>query len=156
MADREELSWDQFGAATRRLAADIMADGFSPDLILAVARGGLFVAGALGYALEVKKVHMMNVEYYTGVDARLDEPVLLPPLPDVADLGGARMLIADDVADTGATLRFVRDFCSEHVAEVRCAVVYQKPESEIDCEYIWRRTDRWIDFPWTGPRALQS
>ncbi|MGZ5395685.1 MAG: hypothetical protein ACXWEI_09540, partial [Mycobacterium sp.] len=49
--------------------------------------------------------------YYTGVDERLDAPVLLPPLPDVADLGGARMLIADDVADTGATLRFVRDFC---------------------------------------------
>jgi hypothetical protein len=93
---------------------------------------------------------MMNVEYYTGVDERLNAPVLLPPLPDVADLGGARMLIADDVADTGATLCFVRDFCAQHVAEVRCAVVYQKPESEVDCEYVWRRTDLWIEFPWTN------
>lgn len=156
MTDREELSWDQFGAAAQQLASAVVDDGFAPDLILAVARGGLFVAGALGYALEVKKVHMMNVEYYTGVDQRLDAPVLLPPLPDVAELGGARMLIADDVADTGATLRFVRDFCAEHVSEVRCAVVYQKPQSEIDCEYVWRRTDLWIEFPWTGLQPAQS
>lgn len=149
MADREELSWDQFGAATRQLAAAVAADGFGPDVILAVARGGLFLAGALGYALGVKNVHMMNVEYYTGVDERLNAPVLLPPMPDIVDLGGARMLIADDVADTGATLCFVRDFCAQHAAEVRCAVVYQKPQSEVDCEYVWRHTDLWIDFPWS-------
>ena len=50
----------------------IVADGFAPDLILAIARGGLFVAGALGYALDVKNVHLMNVEFYTGEDERLD------------------------------------------------------------------------------------
>ena len=92
MADREELSWDEFGAATRQLAASVRTDGFAPDLILAIARGGLFIAGALGYALDVKNVHMMNVEYYTGVDQRLDAPVMLPPLPNVADLGGALTL----------------------------------------------------------------
>jgi hypoxanthine phosphoribosyltransferase len=153
MADREELSWELFGTAARQLAADVVADGFAPDLILAIARGGLFVAGALGYALDVKNLHMMNVEYYTGVDERLDMPVMLPPVPSAVDLSGARMLIADDVADTGATLRFVRDFCTEHVAEVRCAVVYQKPQSAVDCEYVWRRTERWIDFPWSNPAS---
>jgi hypoxanthine phosphoribosyltransferase len=150
VAEHEVLSWELFGTAARQLAADVVADGFAPDLILAIARGGLFVAGALGYALDVKNVHMMNVEYYTGVDERLDMPVMLPPMPSVVDLGGARVLIADDVADTGATLYFVRDFCAEHVAEVRCAVVYQKPLSTVDCEYVWRRTDRWIDFPWSS------
>jgi uncharacterized protein len=150
MADREMLSWELFGLAARQLAQDVATDGFEPDVILAIARGGLFLAGALGYGLEVKNIHLTNVEYYTGVDQRLDAPVMLPPLPDVADLGGARMLIADDVADTGATLRFVRDYCAEHVAEVRCAVVYQKPQSDIDCDYVWRRTDRWVDFPWSS------
>ena len=46
--DREELSWEVFGSAARELAAGVSADGFEPDLILAIARGGLFVAGALG------------------------------------------------------------------------------------------------------------
>jgi uncharacterized protein len=49
----------------------------------------LFVTGALGYALDVKNVRMMNVEFYTRVDQRLHAPVMLPPLPDLADLGGA-------------------------------------------------------------------
>ncbi|MFE3443580.1 phosphoribosyltransferase [Nocardia sp. NPDC059180] len=150
MADREELTWELFGSASRELATAIAGDGYEPDLILSIARGGLFVAGALGYALDVKNLHVMNVEFYTGVDQRLDLPVMLPPVPQAVDLTGATVLVADDVADTGATLKLVRDFCADHVAEVRCAVVYQKPHSEVDCEYVWRRTDRWINFPWSS------
>ena len=144
------LSWELFGLAARQLADDVVEDGFTPDLILAIARGGLFLAGALGYSLDVKDIHLTDVEYYTGVDRAPGCAGDAAAAPDVAELGGARMLIADDVADTGATLRFVRDFCAEHVAEVRCAVVYQKPKSDVDCEYVWRRTDRWIDFPWSS------
>jgi hypoxanthine phosphoribosyltransferase len=164
MSDREELTWEMFGAASRELAEQVAADGFEPDLILSIARGGLFVAGALGYALDVKNLHVMNVEFYTGVDQRLDLPVMLPPVPSAVDLAGARVLVADDVADTGATLKLVRDYCSGKVAEVRCAVIYQKPRSEVDCEYVWQCTDRWINFPWSvlppviarKPRVLEA
>jgi hypoxanthine phosphoribosyltransferase len=84
-------------------------------------------------------------------------PVVLPPVPTAVDLAGARVLVADDVADTGATLKLVRDFCHDHVADVRCAVVYEKPQSSVRCEYVWRRTDRWIDFPWSSqPPVIES
>jgi hypoxanthine phosphoribosyltransferase len=152
--DREELSWERFGTASRELAQEIADSGFEPDLILSIARGGLFVAGALGYALDVKNLHVMNVEFYTGVDERLDLPVMLPPVPNAVDLAGATVLVADDVADTGATLKLVRDFCADHVAQVRCAVIYEKPRSEVSCEYVWRRTDKWIDFPWSAQRPV--
>jgi hypoxanthine phosphoribosyltransferase len=78
---RETLTWADFGRAGRELAVQIDADGFRPDIILAIARGGLFPAGALGYALDVKNLHVINVEFYTGVDQRLDMPVVLPPVP---------------------------------------------------------------------------
>lgn len=147
---REVLTWELFGSASRELAEQVAASGYLPDLIFSVARGGLFVAGALGYALDVKNLHVANVEFYTGVDERLPMPIMLPPVPDPVDITGARVLVADDVADTGATLRLVRDFCAGRVADVRCAVVYEKPRSEVRCEYVWRRTDRWIDFPWSA------
>ncbi|MBB5853520.1 phosphoribosyltransferase [Amycolatopsis umgeniensis] len=147
--EREELTWELFGTASRDLAQTVADDGFEPDLILSIARGGLFVAGALGYALDVKNLHVMNVEFYTGVDQRLDLPVMLPPVPNVVDLTKKKVLVADDVADTGATLKLVRDFCADHVAEVRCAVVYEKPRSEVKCEYVWKHTDLWINFPWS-------
>lgn len=148
--EREELTWELFGRASRELAEQIAASGYQPDIILGIARGGLFPAGALGYALDVKNLHLVNVEFYTGVDQRLPLPVMLPPVPNVVDLSGAKVLIADDVADTGATLKLVRDFCADHVADVRCAVVYEKPRSSVKCEYVWRRTDRWINFPWSS------
>jgi hypoxanthine phosphoribosyltransferase len=147
--EREVLTWELFGEAGRALAEEIAGDGYRPDLIMSIARGGLFVAGALGYALDVKNLHVANVEFYTGVNERLDMPVMLPPVPNAVDLSGARVLVADDVADTGATLKLVRDFCADHVADVRCAVIYEKPRSIVKCEYVWRRTDRWINFPWS-------
>ena len=150
MSEREELSWQEFGAASRELAQAVADDGFRPDVVLSIARGGLLLAGALGYALDVKSIVMMNVLYYTGVDERLEAPVVLRPTPDGAALAGARVLIADDVADTGATLRVVRDFCVEHAADVRIAVLYEKPHTVVRCEYVWRRTDRWINFPWSS------
>ena len=146
---REILTWELFGVAGRQLAELVAEDDFAPDLILAIARGGLFVAGALGYALNVKNLYVMNVEFYTGVEERLDVPMILPPVPELVDLDSARMLIADDVADTGETLRLVKDFCAGKVLEVRCAVLYEKPRSVVQCEYVWRRTDRWINFPWS-------
>ena len=147
--ERETLDWATYGTAARRLATMVADDGYQPDMILAIARGGLFIAGSLGYALSVKNLYVMNVEYYTGVDERLDVPVMLPPYVDFVELEDARVLIADDVADTGHTLAMVRDHCLERVSEVRSAVLYQKPASVVDCEYVWKHTDQWINFPWS-------
>jgi hypoxanthine phosphoribosyltransferase len=144
------MSWDDLGLGARALAERVHADGYRPDLILGIARGGMLVAGALSYALGVKNSFTMNVEFYTGVDERLPVPMLLPPVPDLVDLQDARMLIADDVADTGQTLALVKRFCAGQVGKVRVAVLYEKPRSIVNCEYVWRHTDRWIVFPWSA------
>ena len=44
----------------------------------------------------------------------------------------------------------MRDFCADHVSEARVAVVYEKPQSVIKPDYVWRRTEAWIDFPWSS------
>ena len=154
--ERERLGWTEFGVAARELSRQVADDGYRPDLILSVARGGLLVGAALGYALDVKNTWTMNVEFYTGVDERLDVPMILPPVPELVDLESARMLIADDVADTGETLKLVKDFCAGKVAEVRCAVLYEKPHSTVRCDYVWRRTALWIDFPWSAEPPVVS
>jgi hypothetical protein len=154
--ERELMSWDDLGDGARWLAEAVGLDDYRPDMVLAIARGGLLVAGALGYALGVKNTFTMNVEFYTGVDERLPMPMILPPVPDLVDFHETRVLIADDVADTGATLALVKDFLKGKVAEVRCAVLYEKPRSTVRCEYVWRRTDRWITFPWSADDPVES
>ena len=151
---REVLDWSGYGVGARALAKLVADDGYQPDIILAIARGGLFVAGSLGYALSVKNLYVMNVEYYTGVDERLDVPVMLPPYVDVVDLRDTKVLIVDDVADTGHTLALVRNHCVTEVAEVRTAVLYEKSRSVVDCEYVWKYTDKWINFPWSTEAPL--
>lgn len=148
--DREFMTWEDLGQGTRELAERIHADGYKPNVILAIARGGLLVAGSLGYSLGVKNTYTMNVEFYTAPDERLPAPMILPPVPELVDLGEAKLLIADDVADTGRTLALVKDFCAGKVAEVRTALLYVKPHSVVECDYVWRRTDRWIVFPWSA------
>src|SRR5580700_6662207 len=152
--ERETLTWARFGDASQELAQEIAGDGFKPDLILAIARGGLSVAGALGYALSVKNLHLMNVEFYNGVGATLDMPVMLPPVPSAVDFSEKKVLIADDVADTGRTMELVYRFIKDHVEDVRSAVIYEKPQSVIKCDYVWKRTDRWINFPWSSDRPV--
>lgn len=147
--ERERLSYEQFGIAVRELAQTIKDSGYEPDIILSIARGGLLIGGALGYALGVKNTFTMSVEFYTGVNERLALPVVLPPVPNKIDLTGLKVLVADDVADTGATLKLVREFCGEYVQEVRSSVLYEKSHSVEKPDYAWRHTDLWIEFPWS-------
>jgi uncharacterized protein len=153
---RERMEWAEVGLAARTLAGHVLDDGYRPDMLLSIARGGLVVGGALAYALDVKNTFTMNVEFYVGVDERLPVPMILPPVPELVDLDEARVLVVDDVADTGRTLALVKDFCAGSVGETRVAVLYEKPRSVVRCEYVWRRTDRWIDFPWSAAGPIMS
>ncbi|CAB4711123.1 MAG: phosphoribosyltransferase [Actinobacteria bacterium] len=155
MADeREILTYELFGTAVRELAQQVVDSGYEPDLVLSIARGGLGLGMGLGYALDVKNLSAVNVEFYTGVDQRLDVPIMLPPTPAAVDLSGLKVLIADDVADSGRTLEIVQEFCADHVAEARSVVIYEKPWTIVKPDYAWRRTERWINFPWSSEAPL--
>jgi uncharacterized protein len=150
---REPLTWQAFGQAAGDLARAIAADGFEPDLILAIARGGLPLACALGYALAVKDVQAVNVVFYDGVGRHLPRPVMLPPVPDPAAFGGQRVLVVDDVTDTGRTIDRGCGFAGDRAAELRAVAIYEKPGSAVVPDYAWKRTSRWVEFPWScdGP-----
>ena len=149
-ADREILTWQGFGDASRELAQAVADSGFQPDVVVAIARGGLPVGGALAYALGTKGVGTMNVEFYTDIDERLPAPIILPPLLDTEYMQGLKVLIADDVADTGETLALVKALMEQHAGEVRTVTLYAKARSVIEPDYVWKRTDKWITFPWSA------
>lgn len=152
----EVLSWADFGDASRHLAKTVAESGFRPDLVLSIARGGLPVGGALAYALDVKNCAAINVEFYTGIGERMEVPVVLPPTPPLIDLAGLKVLLADDVADSGETLALVAELVRPHVAELRSAVLYKKPRSVVQPDYFWGDTDRWISFPWSADPPVTS
>ena len=151
---REVLTWDGFGDATRELSRKIVADGFAPEVVVAIARGGLLPAGAIAYGLGSKNCGALNVEFYTGIGTVLDAPEVLPPTLDLEYLSGRRVLLVDDVADSGRTLKLAVELLEGEGAEVRSVTIYTKPTTVIQPDYAWRATDQWIDFPWSAAGSV--
>ena len=147
---KEVLTWSDFGDAGRELAQRIADSGFEPEIVIAVARGGLLPAGHLAYALGLKLADAINVEFYTDVHQTLPDPVLLAPLLARESVRGRRLLVVDDVADSGRTLALVLDLLRELGAEARSAVLYAKTASIVSPDFVWKRTDEWIVFPWSA------
>ncbi|BDZ65859.1 phosphoribosyltransferase [Agromyces mangrovi Wang et al. 2018] len=147
---REILEWDDFATASRDLAADVLGSGFRPDVVIAIARGGLLLAGAVAYALGTKNCGSINVEFYTGVDARLPEPIVSGPMLDAPALAGKRVLLVDDVSDSGRTLKKVVGMITDAGADVRTATLYVKSQTVLVPDYTYRATDDWIVFPWSA------
>ncbi|MFF2390742.1 phosphoribosyltransferase [Agromyces sp. NPDC058064] len=147
---REILDWDQFGEAARSLAGEVLLSGFRPDVVIAIARGGLLLAGAISYALGTKQCGSINVEFYTDIEKVLPEPVVHPPMLDAPALAGKRVLLVDDVSDSGRTLAKVLDLLTEVGAEVRTATLYTKSRTILVPDFSYRDTDDWIVFPWSS------
>ncbi len=150
LQQKEVLSWERFGVACRELAQQVADSGFEAEVLIAVARGGLVPGGGLSYALGVKLTDAINVEFYTDVHETLPDPVLLAPMLDTDSIQGRRLLVVDDVVDSGRTLALVLELLREHGAEARSAVLYAKSASVVEPDYVWRRTDEWIVFPWSA------
>lgn len=146
----EVLTWAELGEVTDHLAAQVAASGFRPEIIIAIARGGLVIAGSMTYALDIKLVDAINVEFYVDVNETRPDPILLAPMLDSASIADQKILVVDDVADSGRTLALVLKLLRGFGADVRSAVLYHKPRSIVVPDYFWRHTDAWITFPWSA------
>jgi hypothetical protein len=123
-------------------------------VVVAIARGGLLPAGAIAYGLGSKNCGALNVEFYTGIGTVLDAPEVLPPTLDLEYLSGRRVLLVDDVADSGRTLKLAVELLEGEGAEVRSVTIYTKPTTVIQPDYAWKATDQWIDFPWSAAGSV--
>ncbi len=118
-----ELGWAPFGELAREMAARI-AESFRPDVVLGIAKGGVFVGGALAGALRAD-FHAIRIERRSRDPKGSARPAAKEQLPS---LRGKRVLVVDDVAATGRTLDKARALARRAGAkEVQAAVLVVRP-----------------------------
>ena len=102
-------------------------------------------------AISSADTRALQAPFRSGIEI---EDYQLDPLVRAIQMPRANLLIADDVADSGETLRLVQEFWRGTVKEARTVVLYEKPRSVVKPDYVWRKTEKWIEFPWSAGMPL--
>ncbi len=137
------------------LARRILRSGFVPDVIVGISRGGWVPARVLCDLLNAPVLASIGVAFYTGVGEVGRRPMLTQPL-SVAVLG-KKVLLVDEVADTGESLKLAKEqLVTEGAKEVRTVTMYTKPWSIIEPDFHEKKTSSWIVFPWETEETIQS
>lgn len=144
----EFITQHQVDRLVHKLTRQIQQDRFRPDIIVAIARGGYVPARLLCDLLDIYNLASMRIAHYTGAhknaQARLSTPLNI-------DVRGMRVLLVDDIDDTGDTLALAREhILSMHPAELRTAVLHHKTSSISLPDYYAHKIIRWrwITYPW--------
>jgi xanthine phosphoribosyltransferase len=147
------VSWDQFHRDARALAWRLASAG-PFEAIVCVTRGGLVPAAIVARELGTRIIETVCVVSYHEYQTQGEMTVLKPIAPGILKLGdGKNVLIVDDLVDTGATAKVVR----EMLPKAHFATVYAKPLGRplVDTFITEVSQDTWIYFPWDMGLAFQ-
>jgi hypoxanthine phosphoribosyltransferase len=145
----ELVGWDEIRRLARDLAVRVRADGFAPDIIVALGRGGWVPGRLLSDYLGNLNLTEFKVEHYKGTEKQAIARIRYPL---AADVEGQRVLVVDDITDTGdsftAALEHIRG--RGEPSELRTLVLHHKTVSPFVPDYFARaiRQWRWIIYPW--------
>ena len=145
----ELISWTEVHRLCRRLASLVKASGYRPDIVVAIGRGGLVPARLVCDCLEIMALTSIKIEHYLSGSSRQAQAVIRYPL--CMDIRDQRVLLVDDVNDSGDTLQLaIAHLNTFHPGEVRTAVIHHKTTTRLDVDYYARKIIkwRWLIYPW--------
>lgn len=146
-------SWNDLHELAFKLTNTISESGLQFDRMITLSKGGWPMAVPLVDFLQIKAVASIGVKFYAGIGQTLPQPMIYQSLPDTVK--GERVLLFDDVADTGGSLIFtVEQLKRQGVASITTATLLKKPSSKFTPDFYAAETDAWIIFPWEIAHAV--
>ena len=147
-------SWDEIYDLMVDLGRKIKESRFKPDVIVGVSRGGWPPARIMSDLLSNPNLANMKVEFYKDIGVRSKRPRITQPV--TSDVQNKKVLVVDDVADSGQSLRAVRNHLRRKgTNEIRVCTIYYKPHSIYIPDYFAKRTSSWIIFPWERVETIR-
>ena len=148
-------SWEEMGEYCFLLAKKIIKSGEKFDRLVTMAKGGWTWSRTMADYLNIDKVGSIQVQMYKDFVKKKSEPVLLQALP--VSVKDERVLVFDDVSDTGETLRFCRQYLKMSGArQTTIATLFYKPWSEVKPDFYMCQTKAWVIFPHEVRESIQD
>ncbi len=146
-------SWDEMQSLAFEMSKKIIADGRKFDRIITLAKGGWPMTRSLVDFLQVDEVASVGIKFYGGINQRLGKPIIYQDLP--VSVKNERILLFDDVADSGKSLEFAIEYLKEKkVSDITVATLFYKPHSSIKPDYYGAETSDWIVFPYDAVEGI--
>ena len=139
-------TWDQLGHLCFKLSKQINHQSKRYDRIVVIAKGGLTWARVLADYLQIPDIETIRVKLYRGIGKAFKKPQIIQEVK--ADITGDRILLFDDVADSGQTVEFVEKLLLKLGAKsVDTSALFFKSSSKVTPDFFDHQTDAWIVFP---------
>ena len=146
------LGWDDI---MREVDDLVMRIGADYDALLVITRGGMVPACLISERLDIRNILVAAVQLYTGIGTTLDAPIFLQ-FPSDTLLHGKRILVVDDVWDSGRTAMCVRQRIQAAGGIPTLAVLHYKPRAsrfpDQQPDFYAEMTDDWLVYPWDDER----
>lgn len=145
--ERDTVSWADLDRLVEQLADRLSHEQF--DVMLAITRGGLVPAGMLAYRLRIRNILVAAVEFYDDRGQPGPHPTFLQ-FPADPLLRGQRILVVDEVWDSGTTIHAVTERVLQAGGIPTTAVLHWKPARSLvpggpDVHAV--TTDAWVVYP---------
>jgi hypoxanthine phosphoribosyltransferase len=149
-------NWDELMELSFQLSVQISEDRQLFPVMVTLAKGGLPLARILADFLQIPCIVSMGVRFYSGVDQRFQMPQIYQDIAPSDSIRGKKVLLFDDIADTGESLLFAK----EHVqnlgaAEVVSATLFYKERSKVVPDYFSQQTSDWVVFPFEAMETVR-
>ena len=147
-------SWQDLDQLAFELSRKISQSGKQFDRIVTLAKGGWPMSRSLVDYLEIHEVASVGIKFYAGINTRYKHPHVYQNIP--VAVVGERVLLFDDVADTGESLKFAVDYLKmQGVGSVTTATLFYKPHSGYKPDFYAYKTSDWIIFPYDAVEAIR-
>jgi hypoxanthine phosphoribosyltransferase len=151
----EVPTWSQIYDMILSQTQKIQNQNYKPDIIIAIAKGGLIPARTLTDLLEIQELRYIHIEFYKDINKTRQEPTLKQNL--TIQVLGKKTLLVDDIADTGRSLNLAKTYLQQQGAcQIKTATLYKKPQSSTTPDFYEKQTASWVVFPWDTKETLRK
>ena len=151
----EVPTWNQIYDMLLSQTQKIQNQNYKPDIIIAIAKGGLIPARTLTDLLETQELGYIHIEFYKDINRTRQEPTLKQNL--TIQVLGKKTLLVDDIADTGRSLNLAKTYLQQQGAcQIKTATLYKKPQSLTTPDFYEKQTASWVVFPWESKETLRK